>query len=129
MEKSKNKLVYEKESYEVIGIVYEVFNKLGYGHKEKFYQKAIAEEFRSKNIPFRQELRVKIKYKEKELGVYILDFLVFDKIVIELKQGNNFSRQNIKQLYSYLKATNLKLGLLINFASQGIRVKRIANLR
>ena len=129
MERNKSKLVYEKESYKTIGIVYEVFNKLGYGHKEKFYQRAIAEEFKNNDTPFKQEMRVKIKYKEKELGEYILDFLVFDKIVIELKQGNNFSKQNIRQLYSYLKATNLKLGLLINFTSRGIKVKRIVNLK
>jgi GxxExxY protein len=66
---------------------------------------------------------------EKELGIYILDFLYEDKIVIELKQGENFSRQDFKQIYAYLRATNLKLGLLIHFTRTGIKFKRIVNLK
>jgi GxxExxY protein len=57
-----------------------------------------------------------------------LDFLYEDIIVIELKQGNGFSKRNINQIYSYLKATGLKLGLLINFTRDGVKFKRIVNL-
>ncbi len=128
MNDKRRGFIYEKESYKIIGIIYEVFNELGYGHKEKFYQKAIAKEFEKRKILFKEQSRAKIKYKGKELGIYILDFLVFDKIVIELKQGKHFSKSDIRQLYSYLKATKLKLGLLVYFTSQGIRVKRIVNL-
>jgi GxxExxY protein len=65
----------------------------------------------------------------KEIGEYILDFLYEDNIVIELKQGDGFSKRNINQIYSYLKATNLKLGLLINFTRNGVKFKRIVNLK
>lgn len=60
---------------------------------------------------------------------YILDFLYENIIVIELKQGDSFSKRNINQIYSYLKATGLKLGLLINFTRSGVKFKRIVNLK
>ncbi|KKQ17793.1 MAG: hypothetical protein US30_C0001G0127, partial [Candidatus Moranbacteria bacterium GW2011_GWF2_36_839] len=64
----------------------------------------------------------------KEIGYYIFDFLVFDKIVIELKSKNYFSKRDIDQLYSYLKAMNLKLGILVYFTKECVRYKRIVNL-
>jgi GxxExxY protein len=71
---------------------------------------------------------VKVKLGKKDLGEYIFDFLYEDKIVIELKQGEIFSKNNINQIYAYLKAKKLKLGLLINFTKKGIKFKRIVNL-
>ena len=71
---------------------------------------------------------MKVKLGKKDLGEYIFDFLYEDKIVIELKQGEIFSKNNINQIYAYLKAKKLKLGLLINFTKKGIKFKRIVNL-
>lgn len=71
---------------------------------------------------------MKVKYKGRELGIYIFDFLVFGKIVVELKVRNYFSKKDIEQLYRYLKATNLKLGLIIHFTKEGVKYKRIVNL-
>ena len=117
------------EPYEIIGIMYEVWDKVGFGHKENFYQNAVKEIFKKKKKKFKEQLRLKVKMGEKELGEYILDFLYEDKIVVELKQGNNFSKRNINQVYAYLRATNLKLGLLINFTREGVKFKRIVNLK
>jgi GxxExxY protein len=121
-------LIYKAECYKIIGLIFEVFNNTGYGYKEKFYQKGIANTFKENGIPFVRELKVRVLLKGKEIGYYFFDFLVFGKIVVELKQKNYFSNKDIDQLYSYLKAANLKLGLLVYFTKQGVRFKRIVNL-
>ncbi len=127
--KTQKELIYAKECYKIIGLIFEVFNKFGYGYKEKFYQKAIAEIFKENNIDFKEQLKARIKYKDRDLGLYFFDFLVFGKIIIEIKQRNYFSKKDIEQLYSYLRATKLNLGLLIHFTKSGVKYKRIINLR
>lgn len=122
-------LVHEKESYQIIGSAFSVFNAVGGGHKENFYQKALAEEFQVRNIPFKEQLRAKVFYKKKEIGMYILDFLVFDKVVVEIKKTSNFAKQDIDQLYAYLRAMNLQLGLIIHFTRENVRYKRVVNIK
>lgn len=128
MQKTKRELIYAEECYKIIGLAFEVFNEIGYGHKETFYQKALAEAFKENKIPAKEQLRVRVKYKGKDLGIYIFDFLVFGKIVVELKQKNYFSKKDIDQVYAYLKAMQFSLGLIIHFTKEGIRYKRIVNL-
>ena len=127
--RTRKNIIYADEVYEIIGMMYEIWDKMGFGHKESFYQKAVKEIFKKKKKKFKEQLRLKVKMGEKELGEYILDFLYEDKIVIEIKQGNIFSKRNINQIYAYLRATNLKLGLLVNFTRDGVKFKRIVNLK
>jgi GxxExxY protein len=127
METKKN-LIYADECYRIMGLIFQVFNDIGYGHKENFYQKALAKVFNTDNVPFREQLRCKLKYKGEDLGLYIFDFLVFDKIIIEIKQKNYLSYKDIQQVYKYLKAASLKLGLIVTFTSKGVKYKRIVNL-
>jgi len=122
-------LIYPELSYKIVGILFNTGKEVSFGHKENFYQNAIANTFVENKIPFKQQLKARVKYKEKEIGYYFFDFLVFDKIVVELKQKNYFSKKDIDQTYSYLKAANLKLGILIYFTKNGIRYKRIVNLK
>ncbi len=124
----RNDLLYKKESYEIVGVMYEVFNNLGYGHKEFVYQKAIAKEFKVRKIHYKEQLKAKIKYKGEDLGYYVLDFLVFRKIVIELKQKPFISRKDISQLYRYLKTTGLQLGMLVSMTNSGVKIKRVLNI-
>jgi len=126
--KTNKDIVYANETYEIVGMMYDVWDEIGFGHKENFYQKAVAKIFETNKKKFKEHLRLKVKMKNIEIGEYILDFLYEDIIVIELKQGNGFSKRNINQVYSYLKATGLKLGLLINFTRAGVKFKRIVNL-
>lgn len=126
--KTKKDIIYADETYEIVGMMYNVWDKIGFGHKENFYQKAVAEVFYKNNKKYKEQIRLKVKMNDREIGEYILDFLYEDKIVVELKQGNNFSRRYINQIYSYLKATGLKLGLLVNFTREGVRFKRIVNI-
>ena len=121
-------IIYADEVYEIIGMMYNIWDEIGFGHKENFYQKAVAEMFEKNKKKFKEQIRLKVKMNDKEIGEYILDFLYEDIIVIELKQGNMFSKRYINQIYSYLKATGLKLGLLVNFTRDGVKFKRIVNL-
>ena len=71
-------LIYADECYEIMGIAFDVFKKLGFGHKENIYQKALATNFKERNFKFKEQLRYNLKYKDETLGVYILDFLLFE---------------------------------------------------
>ena len=124
----KKDLIYPELCYQIIGILFEVWTRLGFGHKENIYQKAIAQEFKDINLNFTEQLPTKIFYKGKFVGIYYLDFLIQDKIILEIKVRNYFSRKDIEQLYSYLKSENLKLGIIAHFTRTGVKFKRIVNL-
>lgn len=127
--KTKKYLIYADECYQIIGITFKVFKKLGFGHKEVFYQKALAEEFKNNKIEFKEQLRYKVRYGNKDLGIYVFDFLLYKKIIMELKQKSFISAKDIDQLHKYLKATNLKLGLIATFTKDGAKCKRVVNLK
>ncbi len=120
-------LIYPKESYDLVGCAYAVFNAMGYGHYERNYQKAYAIELGLKNYKFSRELKVNVNYRNNIIGHYFLDFLVDNKIVIELKVGNDFHSNHIKQVLTYLKATNRKLGIIFLFTPDGLLYRRIVN--
>ena len=122
---SSDKIVYKSLSYKIVGILFEVYNELGYGYKEKYYETAVAKYFDENEIKYERQLMYKVKFKGGDLGRHFLDFLVDDKIVLELKRGNCFSRKNIIQVKEYLKVTNKKLALLVNFTSRGVKVMRV----
>jgi len=124
----KNDLIYPELSYKIIGVLFEVYNNLGPGYQEKYYQKAIGVTFQEQGVHFQEQLLAPIKFKDKKIGKYFLDFLVDNKIVLEIKKGDRFSRRDIEQVYAYLKTTNLKLGIIANFTNKGIKFKRILNL-
>lgn len=123
-----NKLIYRELSYKILGALFSSWNGLGFGHKEYFYQKAVAVNLRSAKLKFQEQLPVKIKHKGANIGIYYFDFLIEDKIVLEIKVRNYFSKKDIDQLYSYLKAKNLKLGIIAHFTKTGVKFKRIVNL-
>ena len=123
-----DKVVYKELSYEIMGAVFEVFKELGYGFKERHYEDAIAKEFSNKGIKFKRQVPCKLMYKGETIGNYRFDFLVEDKIIIELKRGNYFSKNNITQALQYLKTANLKLAILANVTSYGVKFKRILNI-
>src|SRR3989344_8312606 len=123
----KRDLVYPELSYQIVGILFEIFNKMGYGYQEKYYQKAISEKLREAGLPFREQVFIEIKLGDSKIGRYFLDFLIDDKVVLEIKKLDKFLKTNIDQTYAYLKSTNLKLGILANFTKNGIQFKRIVN--
>jgi len=127
--KKRDDLIYPEMSYEIVGILYDVYNQLGFGHKEKFYQNAIALALKGKNFIFKEQLYVPLLFNEKVVGRYFLDFLIDHKVVLEIKKDSIFYKKHIDQVFGYLKANNLKLGILANFTKSGVRYKRIVNVR
>ncbi|MCX6740217.1 MAG: GxxExxY protein [Candidatus Parcubacteria bacterium] len=119
--------LYEELTYKIIGSSFDVIKQIGYGYREKIYQRALSEEFGSKGLKYKRECPIKIYYRDKVIGKYYLDFVVDDKIVVELKVANNFYVKDIKQVLSYMKANDYKLGLLIIITKDGVRVKRLIN--
>lgn len=125
----KADLLYPELSYQIIGMVFDVFYKIGYGFSEKQYGKAIEIALKETGLNYKKELPVRINYKGVFLTTNYLDFLIDDKIILELKQGDFFPKKDMDQIYKYLKVTNLKLGLLIRFTKSGVKFKRILNIK
>ena len=124
----KQDLLYPELSYLIIGCAFDVYNSLGSGYHEKYYQRALIEAFTEKGITFQTEISFPLRYKERIIGRKRLDFLIDSKVVVELKKGNAFSKTHIDQVLEYLQTQHIKLGILINFSSQGVVFKRIINL-
>lgn len=128
MKNLRDDLVHKELSYEIVGVLIEVYKQLGSGHREIYYQRGIVEELKRKGLEFKQQVRVKLFYKEISIGVYVVDFVIDDKVVLEIKKDEYFSAQHIKQVNGYLKALNLQLGILANFTKSGVKSRRILNL-
>lgn len=124
----KNDLLYPELSYQIIGCAYDVHNQLGFGHHEKYYQCAYAEALKFKSLNFSEQIYFPLKFNGKMIGKNFFDFLVEEKIVVELKKDNRFSKQHIDQVLEYLKTSDLRLAILINFTRTGVIYKRIINL-
>jgi GxxExxY protein len=126
---SGDKVLYRELSYQIVGVLFDVYNKVGYGHREKYYENAVAVGLEQQQLQYERQLYSQILYEGKIIGKYFFDFLVERVIVLELKQGNTFSRQHIDQVYSYLKANNLKLGIIAQFTNKGVKCKRVLNVQ
>lgn len=120
-------IIHKDLSYKIIGIVYKVYNNLGYGYQEKYYKQAIALELAKEKLAYLQEKEIKLFYENKQIGKYFIDFVVENKIVLEIKVANRFYARDVKQILGYLKSEKLKLGILVLIAPVGIKYKRIIN--
>ena len=118
---------FEELSRKIIGAAIKVHKELGPGFLENIYEEALKIEFSECNLYFNSQKEIKIKYFGTEIGTHRLDLLVEKKIIVELKAVKEFSDIHFAQLRSYLKATGLKVGLLLNFAKPTIEIKRIVN--
>lgn len=121
-------LIYPELSYKIVGILYEVYNELGGGYREKYYQKALSLTLNKSDLVFKEQVYSPLLFKGSIIGKQYLDFLIENKVVLEIKAGEIFNRNNIEQVYSYLVANKLKLGILANFTKTGLRFKRILNI-
>jgi len=119
-------LLYKSEVYQIIGAAMEVHRELGPGFLEPVYQEALAIEFLQRSLPFEREKLLNIFYKGSKLDkTYSADFLCFDKIIVELKALTDLTSIHESQLINYLKATNLQVGVLINFGAKSLEYKRL----
>lgn len=121
-----NNFPYKDETYKIIGALYEVHKTLGEGFLEPVYQEALAIEFGRQAIPFEAEKKITIHYKLFELRkFYIADFVCFNSIILEIKALLALTAEHEAQLLNYMKATSLKIGLLVNFGEKSLKYKRM----
>ncbi|MBU0732093.1 GxxExxY protein [Patescibacteria group bacterium] len=120
-------IIFPELSYLVQGVYYDVYNKIGPGHKEEIYQKAMAIGLNKKKINFVLEKPLDMLYKGHKIGFCRPDIVVQDKIILELKARDEIHPINIAQLISYLKVTDYSLGILMNFGSEKAQYERVIN--
>ncbi|MCX5810531.1 MAG: GxxExxY protein [Proteobacteria bacterium] len=109
----------------IIGCAYTVANALGSGFLEKVYENALVHEIRKAGLTVNQQHPIPVMYDSVVVGDYVADLIVADEVLVELKTVRNMEDIHIAQCLNYLKATGLKLCLLINFGTPRIQVKRI----
>ena len=119
-------LFYQDESYNIRGALFSVYNELGCGFLERVYQDALEVEFRLRNIHYEREKLIQVMYKGHPLGEpYIADFVCYGKIIVELKSVSKILDVHRAQIINYLKATKMKLGFLVNFGEENLKIERI----
>jgi GxxExxY protein len=115
---SGDRVLFRNESYAISGAVFEVYHEMGCGFLEAVYQECLERELARRGIPFRSRPEVRLQYKGDTLvQTYQPDIICFDTIIVELKAVSELAPQHEAQVLNYLKATGLRLGLLVNFGS------------
>ena len=115
----------DKKTYAIIGSAMEVHKELGSGFLEAVYQEALEREFIYQEIPHKSQPQLKIEYKGKPLKKkYEPDFICYDDVIVEIKAMDKLSGNEYAQIINYLKASRLKVGLLINFGSKSLEHRR-----
>ena len=109
----------------IIGAAFEVYKELGYGYLEKVYQRSMQVELLRERIPAELERQLTVRYKDVVVGDYDADLIVADVVLVELKIAPQYDKRDEAQLLNALKATRLKVGLLINFGRSKVEFKRL----
>ncbi|UKJ73633.1 GxxExxY protein [Azospirillum brasilense] len=109
----------------IIGAGLEVFNTLGQGFVESVYQNALVHELRSRGLDVGLEVPFGISYKGNSVGTYFADVVVEDQVIVELKVAEAISQPHIRQVVNYLRASGMPVGLLLNFGTPSLTVRRV----
>ncbi len=118
-------LLHKEEVYQIVGAAMEVHNVLGCGFLEAVYQEAMEIELADRNIPFVPQQELPVRYRDRVLKKhYFVDFVVFEKILVEIKALDKLSTREEAQILNYLKASPLEVGVVINFGSEKLEWKR-----
>ena len=121
-------LIYAEESYNIRKVLFEVHKNMGTGFLEKVYQESLEKEFLISGIPYRREVHFRLDYKGEPLRqTYIADFICYDKIIVECKAVSEILNVHKAQLLNYLTASNLRLGILVNFSEPFLKSIRLIN--
>ncbi len=120
-------LLFEKETFAIRGAIFEVYKEIGPGFLESVYQECLEKELKLRELPFKKQVEIQIEYKGQLLDqFYKADLICFDSIIIELKSCKAIEPIHRAQVINYLKATKLRLGLLVNFnAHPKVEIERI----
>lgn len=119
-----NTLLYKDLSYILRGVWFDIKKELGLGHKELVYQNAFEIELKKRNVEYVRERQMSVTYNNTKIGVYQPDFIVDNKVIVEFKSVSFLGKNEVKQLDSYLKGSDYKLGFLVNFGGSDIEIKR-----
>ena len=118
MNYTDNNYIYSDLTSKIIGSAYNIFRELGAGFLEKVYENALVLELKEQGLEIKQQHPLKVYYKGQVIGEYYADLVVEDKVLVELKAVNELVSAHEVQLVNYLKATSMKVGLLINFGNK-----------
>ena len=122
--------LYKTESFKIIGILFEVHKNLGKGFSEIVYKDALEYEFEINNIPFQREKEYVVNYKETILKhKFFADFVIYDKIILEIKTVECFNNAHYSQCINYLKVSSLEVAILANFNLASLEHKRIVRTK
>jgi len=121
-------LIHEDLTYSVIGAGFEAYNALGFGFLEHVYSMALERELRARGHQVSREVAVAVMYKGEELATQRLDMLVDDKLIVEVKATSRLEPEASRQLYNYLRATRIEVGLLLHFSPKGLgRIRLVSS--
>jgi len=125
MDTDKEEFLYKDLTYKIIGLAIEVHTKLGYGFLEKVYENSLMLLFRRNDIQAEQQAPVKVYFEDQVVGDYLADILVENKIILELKSIDNIADIHRAQVLNYLKATGLRIALILNFGKTKLQYERL----
>ncbi len=123
----EGKIIYKKLSYKIMSCAFEVYKTLGPGFSENIYEEALAQDMTEKGLSFERQKVIDVYYKGIKIGEYRLDFLMADKVILEVKAVSETLPVFSAQVLSYLKAADLRLGIVLNFGEKPLGSKRIVN--
>ncbi len=118
-------IIYKELSYKIIGIAMEIHRELGYGYLEKVYENALLVLLKENNINAEQQKELSVNFRGHEVGKYIADIVIENKIILELKVATAIKDVHKAQVANYLKTTGLKLGIIINFGKDRLEYERV----
>ncbi len=120
----KSNVVEPELSYSIVGVGLKVFKELGFGYQEKYYQRAFEIELKKNRITYAKENLAELKYRGQNIGNYRLDFLVENRIIVEIKVGDCLHYKDFNQVKAYLKKTEIKLGIIILFSPAKVKFEK-----
>jgi GxxExxY protein len=121
----ETKYLHSETTELIIKAFYKVYNTLGFGFPEKVYEKAMMIELKKMNLESISQQKVIVYYEGENVGDYFADILVVDKVILELKAVDGIHQKHITQLMNYLRATNIEVGLVLNFGPEAEIKKRV----
>jgi GxxExxY protein len=111
-------MLHEEITSQIIAAFYAVYNKLGYGFLEKVYENALILQLRKANLKVQEQMPIEVRYEGQLVGQYFADLLIEGKVIVEIKAVDTLTMAHENQIVNYLKATNLEVGLVLNFGPE-----------
>ena len=124
---NESNILYKDLSYKIVGLAMQVYNTLGYGFLEKVYENALMVLFQREGIQAKQQTPITVYFDGQAVGDYCADILIEDKIILELKSVEKIIDVHRSQALNYLKATGLKLAIILNFGKEGLEHERFVH--